>query len=218
MRLIGGLYVAAALALAGCAGEIVSAPEVALPSRADVPTEPVLALAVVDQEAATRGGDFATRLAEAIRSAYGGAIEIVANARLPVPQRVSVRLRVKMVGAIYNRRRADRAAVVAGETADWSEVADIAANPPYKVPPPGTSYERPGLWSGIADLMIEVYDRRAGHDTAFMVPVTAERTVREQGGGAVTARVAAAAAWEQVNVRLARFLDAAVGKVAAEQR
>jgi hypothetical protein len=211
------LLAMALLAVGGCTKQFLTAPELTLTERRDLVVAPPLAIAVIDSQATERNGDFATQTSAAIRKAYGNAVEIVPGDFARTEGRVLVRIRIRQLGAFFNQvLPPDKlTSAIQGNVADWAAV--VAASGATDVLASGTVFKYlNGNWSGIAFLEVELRDWRPNRGAAFVMPLVAER-VTPNRGGYFGAMMIAAEAWDQVNPRLTRFLDAAMQKLASEQ-
>ena len=211
-----------AVLASGCAGlmntEVHTNPEVSLNSSFQkAPDRPIL-ISIIDHDAGKREGDFATVLINSIDQVYPSAFQFVPPAAPPVAGSVSMQVRVRRLGGFFNETRysilekSGYTGPVSGNADGWEQIILASAS---EVPAiSGHVYMRG--WSGIAFLDIEVHDLRFDHPRIFTISIAAERSTGNYFGYA-TAKLNAAEAWDDVEPRLARFLDATVRKVEAEQ-
>ena len=227
MRLLTtAILILALLSVGACTGPVQTTPVLTLqPLPSPVPSAPVLDVAVIDWHSA---GDasYANQFASFIRNAYGPAVRIV-DPNSPSAGRVTLEIRIVELGAVRNRRRdthvkIDIESVAAiGNVGDWSKV--LAAAPLRGPPVSGKMVVRrdtgqaiPNNWSGIAHMEIKVDDLRRGHSAAFRQPFYSEH-VAPGAWDQLTGMALANDAWDDVEPRIAAFLDAAMRKVISEQ-
>ena len=211
----------ACLLSTGCTEIFLTKPDLTLTKQPDIALAAPIALAVIDDEAATRGGAYAAQLAKAITDAYPHAIELRAATADDASGRVAVTIRIHHLGAFFNRtvysvlNAGPETTELRGTVADWDAVAAAA----FRTGPvsQGTVFKDiQGNWSGIADLDIVLVDQRPGRAANFTVPLAYEHS-QPNVLGYIGAMMLADDAWRTVAPRLAAFLDAAVRKVKAEE-
>ena len=207
--------------MASCTEVLMTKPDLALTKQPEISLAPRIALTVIDDGAGERGNAYAGQLGEAIASAYPQAIESRQSRAEPPVGRVTRVIHIRQQGAVFNRTRSSLLASggstltrVEGTTTGWDGVVAAAAT--TEPVASGTVYVLlPGNWSGIADLDIEVHDRRLGQTASFTLPLVAERS-RPNDLGFVAAMMVADDAWQSIAPRLTAFLDAAVRKIKTE--
>jgi hypothetical protein len=180
-----------------------------------------MAVSVIDDEAVDRGGDYAAELLNAIHEAYPQATEPLPPNAAPRPGQVTMTIHIHQLGAFYNATKSSILAKeqnlhgIRGSTKGWEPVvkAAVLADPVVA----GTVYKnRPGNWSGIVNIDIEITDARPGHGAAFVIPLIVERS-RQNDLGYGSARIVSNAAWSEIRPRLAACIYAAVKKLRDEQ-
>ncbi|MFC4270776.1 hypothetical protein GQF03_03510 [Sneathiella chungangensis] len=216
-----------AVLVTGCASltntEIHTSPEVSLNSSFQrAPDKPIL-ISVIDHDAAKREGDFGPVLINEINRIYPNAFQVVPPSTSSVAGSVSMQIHVRRLGGFFNDstlsvlRRSGYKDPVSGDADEWQQVIlEAKSEQPVISGYVGGPYGIIRGWSGIAFIDIKVHDLRFDRPHIFTISIAAERSTLNNFGF-ITAQMNAAEAWEDVEPRLARFLDAAVQKVAAEQ-
>lgn len=216
-----------AVLISGCAGvhmqEVHVIPEVSLNSSFEkAPEQPIL-ISIIDHDTVKREGDFAPILSNSIDQVFPNAYKIVPPTASMVAGSVSMRIHVRRLGGFFNQtgvsvlQRSGYTGPVSGNADGWQKV--ILASKSQDPVISGTVGGRYGIrhgWSGIAFLDIEVHDLRFDSPRIFTVSIAAERSTPNRGGY-FSAKINFGRAWENVEPRLARFLNAAVTKVTDEQ-
>ncbi len=229
------VIIVVSLFVSGCSGHgtwstdpiILTKPDLVIKGSKTVALSHPLLLSVVDEQAneglgdyaRTRDENYAAGLATEIVSAYPSAMKAAKTTTDQTGSAV-VEIRIRRLGAYVNRSGLQSmlgpVSAQAGNVGDWGAVIAAAADTgPTTF---GTRYIRvSNNWSGVANLDIVVKDLGPGHSASFHFPILAERIVQNDFG-AMRATSIADSAWENVAPRLARFLDAAVEKLAAEEQ
>lgn len=207
--------------LAGCSNEILLIkPKLALKNQPNISLARPIAFKVLDDEIGVRGVKYSAQLVEAICNAYPHSFEAVSPDSIAIDDRVVINIRIRQLGAYFNRTRKSalgpRAShAIKGSVAGWGRAVAVAR--PKQPVVSGTVFVvLPGNWSGIAHIEVEVLDRRPGHLASFTIPIAAERS-RPNDLGYVGAASVANEAWGSVGPRLAAVLEAAVQKVAGDK-
>ncbi|MCR9213301.1 MAG: hypothetical protein NXI13_06250 [Proteobacteria bacterium] len=198
-------------------------PEVELRSNTDISAQQPILIAITDQDAVARKEDFASILALSICAAYPGSYKIVPETALAEEGRISMHIKVRRLGAFFNRTpnsvllRSGYETVVDGDYSQWQKV--IVASIKDKAVIAGTVGGPAGIvvgWSGITFLDIEVTDMRNDKAEKFILSLAAERSTPNTFGIG-SAYENAKDAWGVVQPQLNRFLEASAQKVAAEK-
>lgn len=212
MRRLVPLALLLTLTVAGCAPVSLSDAGLPVAARPARLLDPPVALSILTEPGV---GDptLAASLTQALLTAYPGALALRADPA-PLPGRVNLAIRIRQLGpaqagAIPPRDAPPRAS---GTVADWATVVEaVAALGPVPPPPPAGPDDR----TGVADLTLELRDRRPVRTADFALPLAAERR-RAGGGDARAGRDAVSQSWAAVSPRLSSFLDATVQKLAGE--
>jgi hypothetical protein len=227
------LLMIVSLFMSGCAGHgtwssdpiFLTQPGLVIKGNKTVSLSRPLLLSVVDEQAnegdyaRTRDENYAAVLTTAIVSAYPNAMKAATKAG-GEPGSALVVIRIRRLGAYVNR--SGRESMLGpvdpeiGEIGDWSAVIAAAADTgPTSF---GTRYARiSNNWSGVANIDVVVTELGPGGAASFHLPIVAERFVQNDFG-ALRATWVADSAWDNVAPRLARFLDAAVEKLSADEQ
>jgi hypothetical protein len=221
--------------LQGCSGHgalstapiVLTKPDLILKQDRNTALLSPLNISVIDEQAnegagdyvAIRGGEYATAMATKIMAAYPNAIKAAGNVGSD-SRGVFVEIRIRKLGAYVNRSGEESMLgpvdPAQGNVGDWDRAVAAAADPDPTVS--GTRYKYiASNWSGVANIEISVKDLRPGHSESFHFPIMAER-IRQGDLGLLRAYSVADSAWEDVGPRIASFLDAAIAKLASDER
>jgi hypothetical protein len=196
--------------LTACATERYISPTLSEVPRVGFDLKPPILGAVFDGRATQEPKDAASQLQADLTRIYGSSIEWNDYFTKTPPGRVTVRIRIVILGASFGSRLISTTAFAnavgsaqINATGPWGPVVgNVSAQQSVLA----GSLSGEGWWNGAAWIDLEVQDSRSTKSVSFTMPIAAEH--RESNmWGYTSGDKAARTAWQQVAVQLTRAMD-----------
>lgn len=208
-----------ALLLGGCSTNLSIEPSFEAQPRVGLSLAPPILAAVEDGRAKQDTKHTAILKADLSR-VYGAALEWTDYFEKTPPGRVSVRVRIVMLGSTFGSRMISSAAfseaigsAQVSATGPWGPVVGTVSSQQSAL---SGAIAGEGWWNGAAWVDLEVQDNRGPKTISFTLPIAAEH--RESNTwGYISGEKAAKAAWDRVVVQLTRAMDAVARTVRDQQ-
>ena len=197
--------------LAGCATERTISPSISASPRTGLIISPAIFAAVYDGRTNQKPKDVAATLQSDLSRIYGPSMEWADYFAETPAGRVSVRVRIVILGSSFGSRLVSSAAFSSAvgsaqvsATGPWGPVVGSFSSEQSVL---AGSFSGEGWWNGAAWIDLEVQDHRGQKPITFTVPITAEHRESNMWGYA-SGDKAAKLAWDRVEIQLTRALDA----------
>jgi len=204
----------------GCATERYIAPTLSGPPRTGFKLNPPILGAVFDGRANQKPKDAAAQLQADLKRIYGESIEWTSYFSKTPQGRVTVRVRIVMLGASFGSRlissTAYANAISSAQTNASGPWGSVVGNISAQQSVLAGSFSGEGWWNGAAWIDLEVQDHRGSTPISFTLPIVAEDRESNMWGyssGDKATRIA----WERVSVQLTRAMDSILRTVRDQQ-
>lgn len=206
--------------LTGCATGRVISPTISASPRTGLAVSPPILAAVYDGSANKGPMDAVAILQADLTRIYSSSLEWVDYFAKTPAGRISVRVRIVILGSTFGSRMVSSAAFASAvgsaqvnATGPWGPVVGSVSSEQSVL---SGSFSGEGWWNGAVWLDLEVQDNRGRTPVTFTLPIVAEHRESNMWGYS-SGDKAGKLAWDRVGVQLTRALDSVARTVRDQQ-